>query len=134
MTAATPRRNLVAIFRAAPLSGGIALCLLTVIVARGIRYRVVEPDTMGAACADGGPAWCPFRTGLIVLTEWRAFAWLALAAAALALVAAIAGSGTGVRTFAAIALVTGGFGMVLYNATLAVPAVVLALICLAWRR
>ena len=127
MTAATPRRNLVAIFRAAPLSGGIALCLLTVIVARGIRYRVVEPDTMGAACADGGPAWCPF-------TEWRAFAWLALAAAALALVAAIAGSGTGVRTFAAIALVTGGFGMVLYNATLAVPAVVLALICLAWRR
>ena len=115
MTAATPRRNLVAIFRAAPLSGGIALCLLTVIVARGIRYRVVEPDTMGAACADGGPAWCPFRTGLIVLTEWRAFAWLALAAAA-------------------IALVTGGFGMVLYNATLAVPAVVLALICLAWRR
>lgn len=134
MTARTPRRNLAALFRAAPLAGGILLCVLTVVVARVIRYRVVEPDTMGAACADGGPAWCPLRTGLIVLTEWRAFAWLALLAALLALGSAIAGAGAATRLFAAAALVTGGFGMVLYNATLAAPAVVLALICLAWRR
>lgn len=134
MTARTPRRTLTALLRAAPLSGGILLCVLTVVAARVIRYRVVEPDTMGAICADGGPAWCPLRTGLIVLTEWHAFAWLALVAALLALISAIAGAGTGTRLFAAVALVTGGFGMVLYNTTLAVPAVVLALICLAWRR
>jgi hypothetical protein len=33
-----------------------------------------------------------------------------------------------------VALGAGGFGMVLYNATLAVPAALLAVICLAWRR
>lgn len=114
--------------------GGVVLCALAFAVARFVRYRIVEPEAMGAACETDGPAWCPWRTGLVQFTEASGFGWLALAAAAAALAATIAGKSATARTAAFLALAAGGFGMVLYNATPSAPAVILALVCLAWRR
>lgn len=134
MTVLRPFRGLAALAGDAAPLGGVVLCAACFALARLVRYRLIEPEAMGAACEDGGPAWCPLRTGLIVFTEWRGFAWLALAAAALALISALAQATIATRVAAAIALAAGGVGMVLYNATLSVPAVVLALLCLALRR
>jgi hypothetical protein len=118
---------------AAPLVGA-ALCAVSFAAARVLRYRLIEPDAIGALCEDGGPAWCPLRTGLVIFTEWHGFAWLALAAAVLAFGAVTARRIRLARVAGFVALGAGGFGMVLYNATLAVPAALLAVICLAWRR
>jgi hypothetical protein len=128
------RRGLAALTGDAAALGGILLCAASIALAQLLRHQVIEPDTVGAACAQDGPFWCPLRTGLIMVTEKGGFGWLAIAGALLALAALIAGRTPATRVCAAVALAAGGFGMVLYNATIAAPAVVLAVICLTWRR
>ena len=110
--------------------GGALLCAACALVAYGIRYAFVEPETMGAACERTHPWWCPIRTGFIIFTEWRGFGWLALALAAGAVAAVLARRTPRARRYATAALIAGGFGMILYNAALSIPAVVIAGLCL----
>lgn len=110
--------------------GGALLCVASALAGYGIRYTFVEPEAMGAACERANPWWCPIRTGFIVFTRWDGFGWLAVALAAAAVAALLLRRLAPSRRFAAAALVAGGFGMILYNATLSVPAAVIAGLCL----
>jgi hypothetical protein len=117
-------------FHAARPVGGVLLAVVAAVVATGVRYRFIEPEALGAACEGGGPWWCAPRTLLIVATELGAFGMLALAAAVAALLI-----GTRRHAYSAhAALLVGGAGLILYNATFSGIAVVLALLTLAFRR
>ena len=86
---------------------------------------------MGEACRAAGPWCCPLRTGLIVATEWNGFGWSALLLAALA---PIAGRRPAGRLMACLAMVAGGCGLIVYNATFSAVALVLAGLYLALTR
>lgn len=125
-------RDAEAVRGTAPLAG-LLLCAAAYLVGYAVRYRLVEPEAMGAACERGDPWWCGPRTGFIMFTEWNGFGWVALALVALAVAAAVAGRPAAMRILALASLAVGGFGLILYNATMAAAAVVVALLCLARR-
>jgi len=118
---------------AGPLAG-LLLCAAAYIVGYAVRYRLVEPEAMGAACERGDPWWCGLRTSFIMFTQWNGFGWAALALVVLAVLAAAAGRPAAMRALALASLLIGGFGLILYNATMAAAAVVVALLCLARRQ
>lgn len=94
-----------------------------------LRYQLIEPAEIGAFCdGGGGPLWCTARLYLIVATEWGLIGWAAFACGALSLLFASRTEGPPKGVFAA--LVLGGAGLILYNATPAAFGVVLALIAL----
>lgn len=124
------RRGLAALGGKARALGGVLLCALCAVAGYAIRYGFVEPEALGAACERTAPWWCPIRTGFIMFTEWRGFGWLAAALAAAALAGLLADRPALTRRCAAAALVAGGLGMILYNAGLAIPAAVIAALCL----
>lgn len=111
---------------------GAALAFATAIIAYAVRYGFVEPERLGVACEKAGPWWCGPRTAFIVFTEWNGFGWASLALAALSLVW-MARRRDPAR-LALVALVIGGAGLVLYNATLSTVAVVAAVLLLAQPR
>lgn len=113
--------------RAWPL-GGVLLATAAALVGFLLRYRFIEPEALGAACADAGPWWCAPRTALIVATEYNLFGWLSLACAIYAIVYRPHGAPA-----AHAALLIGGAGLILYNATVSAVAVVLTVLCLAYR-
>jgi hypothetical protein len=127
---AHPKGGIAALAGEARALGGALLCVACALAAYGIRYAFVEPEAMGAACERTQPWWCPIRTSFIVFTKWDGFGWLALALAAGAVAALLARRLPLSRSCAAAALAVGGFGMILYNATLSVPAAVIAGLCL----
>jgi len=110
--------------------GGLLACAASFGAGFLVRYQFVEPEAMGAACERGNPWWCPLRTGFIMFTEWNGFGWLALALAVAAIVTLATGKRGGARWIAFLGLIVAGFGMILYNNTMSVPAAILALICL----
>ena len=114
--------------------GGALLCIACAVVAYGIRYAFVEPEAIGAACERTHPWWCPIRTSFIVFTKWDGFGWLAVVLAAAAVAALLVRRMPPSRRFAVATLAVGGFGMVLYNATLSIPAAVIAGLCLVRAR
>lgn len=126
----SPKGGIAALWREAQALGGMLLCAGCALAAYVIRYRFVEPEAMGAACEQSELWWCPLRTGFIMVTEWGGFGWLAFALTALAVAALVARRTRATRRLAVSALIVGGFGMVLYNATLSVAAVVVAGLCL----
>ncbi len=110
--------------------GGVCLSVFAAVLAIWVRYDFIEPEKLGAACADGAFWWCAPRTALIVATELGLFGIVALAAVALGGLPSIR-----LHLFAThLALFVGGAGLVLYNATFSTIAVVLAVVLLAYRR
>ena len=94
-----------------------------------LRYAWVEPEAIGALCKSADAVWwCPLRTAMIVTTEWNGLGYTAVALALLSLFAGRSGA----VWLATVAMAIGGAGMVLYNATEAGPALILALLRLAW--
>jgi hypothetical protein len=90
-----------------------------------IRYVWVESTQVGLACDGGLPTWgCAMRRVVIQLYQHAAFGWLALGAAALNLVRPS-------LVLFTIALVAAGFGIVLYNVSLAGVAVALMILSFA---
>ena len=124
------RGGIAALWGEARALGGALLCIAAAAIAYGIRYGFVEPEAMGAACERTHPWWCPIRTGFIMFTQWRGFGWLALALVAAALIALLADRRAACRRIAVAALIAGGAGLILYNASLSAVAVVLAMLCL----
>tara|TARA_R110000772_G_scaffold232195_1_gene343413 strand:+ start:4825 stop:5235 length:411 start_codon:yes stop_codon:yes gene_type:complete len=117
-------------FKAARPLGGLILAVAAALLGLGLRYGFIEPEQIGAACEQAGPWWCVLRRGLMFAVGWNALGLAALACALLSFLPdprrhAMAAHG---------ALALGGAGLVLYNATAASAAVVLALVTLALRR
>ena len=81
--------------------------------ALGLRYGVVEPESVASTClADGAPGWCWIRAALVVGFSRNLFALSSLAAGVLA-------TATRARWLAVIAIVTGVLGSILYRFELA---------------
>ena len=98
-----------------------------------LRYGVIQPEDMGIACGQAdAPGWCTPRQWLILCQHYRVWGWVAVAAGAaglfLTLPPALA------RAIIAVACVFSGLALILYNATLGAPALVLTLLALLRRR
>jgi hypothetical protein len=103
----------------------IAAGVVSVGSALYLRYFAVELSSVGLACQAGAATWlCFVRKIAIAFFTNDAFGWVALAAAILNLIRpSIA--------LATLALVAGGFGIVLYNVSLSALAVSLLILSLA---
>ncbi|MBB1519255.1 hypothetical protein [Aquipseudomonas guryensis] len=89
----------------------------------GVRFALMEDSQWVGLCVDEATRWeCQARAGLGWLIHFRVIAWSALVVALLAFVIP-ARSG---RVLAVLALLLGLPALVLYSASLAVFAVVLA--------
>lgn len=101
-------------------AGGFALALW-------LRYGVIQSEAIGIACGQAdAPGWCTPRQWLISAQHYRVWGWGALIAALLGLLA-------GWRGATAIGLAFAALALVLYNATLGAPALVIALLALLRR-
>ena len=118
---------------------GIAAAAFAYACGYALRYGLVEPEKLGAACERAKPWWCAPRTAFIVFTEWNGFGWLSVALAALAVALLVsagrgrAAAGPRVHGLATAAMISGGAGLVLYNTTFAAAAVIVALLVLCGR-
>lgn len=119
------------LFTTARPLGGVLLSATAALLAAWLRWSFIEPEKIGTACAAAdAPWWCVFRQALMLATAYNLFGILPLAAA----VGAIFSSGRQHLWAGHVALALGGVGLVLYNASLAAVAVVLAVLALAYRR
>ncbi len=92
-----------------------------------LRYGVIQPQEIGIACGQlDAPAWCGPRQWLISAQHYRVWGWVGLAGA-------LAGLFLGGRLPVAIGLLFAALALVLYNATLGAPAMVIALLALLRR-
>ena len=90
-----------------------------------LRYQVIEQSAVGIACESNGLNWlCANRRTAIALFTPQAFGIVALGAAGLNLLRPSV-------VFWAIALLSGGAGIVLYNTALSALAVALLILSLA---
>lgn len=100
--------------------GGLALWL---VIAYGLRYGLMEDVQWVGICADDAQAWqCVVRSNLGLLIHFGVFGWGAL----LASVAGFFVPGVAGRVLAGAGLLLGLLALVLYTASLAVFAVVIA--------
>jgi hypothetical protein len=101
------------------------LALAAIGYALYLRYRVIEQPVVGIACETGARNWlCASRKAAIALFTPSVFGFVATGAALLHLVRPA-------FLLCAIALIAGGFGLVLYNAALSALAVAILLLSLA---
>ena len=103
----------------------ILLLLLSLWLAAcyGLRFAFMEDGRWVGICSESADRWeCQLRAGLGLLIHWRVLAWTALAGALLAF---ITPTRLG-RALAVLALLFALPALVLYSASLAVFAVVLA--------
>ena len=115
--------------RRRPALTAVVLAVAFAGIGYGLRYSWVEPEAIGNMCKSAQAVWwCPLRTGLIVATEWKGVGYLSVAFALLSLAPPYRRA----IIFAFIAMAIGGAGLVLYNATVAGPGLLLALLRLAW--
>ena len=90
-----------------------------------MRYVVIENSAVGIACESGGATWlCANRRTAIALFTPQVFGLVALGAAALNLLRPSV-------VFWALALLSGGAGIVLYNTALSALAATLLILSLA---
>lgn len=90
-----------------------------------LRYTVIEQSSVSLACQAGLPTWmCLTRKIFLALFQNGVFGIAALAAAALNLIRPS-------MILVAIALVAGGFGIVLYNVEMSALAMGLLILSLA---
>jgi hypothetical protein len=107
-----------------------AACLAAIAVAAlsygfYLRYALIENATVGIACEGSGANWlCANRRTAIALFTPQAFGLVAFAAALLNLLRPSV-------VFWALALLSGGAGIVLYNTALSALAAALLILSLA---
>ncbi len=96
-----------------------------------LRYGVIQPTEIGIACGrTDAPGWCGPRQWLISAQHYRIWGWVGLAGGLFGLFAADRWGG---RWMTAIALVFSAMALVLYNATLGAPAMIVTLLALLRR-
>jgi hypothetical protein len=102
-----------------------AVALVSIGYALYLRHQVIEQSAVGIACETGSKTWlCTSRNAAIFLFTPSVFGWVAIGAALLNLVRPSV-------LLCAVALVAGGFGIVLYNVALSALAVALLILSLA---
>lgn len=89
-----------------------------------LRHQVIEQSTVGIACETARTWICSSRRAAIALFMPSVFGWAAIGAALLNLVRPS-------FVLCAIAVLAGGFGIVLYNVALSSLAVALLILSLA---
>lgn len=98
-----------------------------------LRYGVIQPEEIGIACGQAdAPGWCTPRQWLILGQHYRVWGWMALVAGAAGLFLTLPAALT--RAVIAVACVFSGLALILYNATLGAPALVVTLLALLRRR
>jgi hypothetical protein len=108
-------------------AGWTLLLLLGFALAFWLRYGVIQPTEMGIACGQAdAPGWCAPRQWLISAQHYRIWGWVGL-------VGGLIGLFAGGRWIIAIALVFSAMALVLYNATLGAPAMIVTLLALLRR-
>ncbi|MFK8328890.1 hypothetical protein M2D63_002555 [Pseudomonas sp. BJa5] len=109
--------------RRLPLIALLLFLPLWLAASYGVRYELMEDAQWVGVCAEQAQLWqCQARSVMGLLIHFRVIAWTALA---LALLALLLPARAGWRT-AVLALVCGIPALVLYSASIAVFAVVLA--------
>lgn len=89
----------------------------------GVRFALMEDGQWVGLCVEQAARWeCQARAGLGYLIHFRVIAWTSLVLALLAFVV----KGRGGRVLAGLAMFSGIPALVLYSASLAVFALVLA--------
>jgi hypothetical protein len=102
-----------------------AMTLISVGYALYLRHQVIEQSTIAIACDSGPKTWlCNSRSAAISLFTPFVFGGVAIGAAILNLVRPS-------FLLGAVALVAGGFGIVLYNVALSALAIALLILSLA---
>ena len=107
----------------------VIVAALAACIGAAIRYQFYEPDTFGAICYAENPWWCIFRTSIAVASKNYGLGWTATVLTAIAAWRIYTGKPANALLW--IAIVLGGCGMILYDATVSTPAVLLATILLA---
>jgi len=110
--------------RSMPLLSAIAIIATATAIALTIRFYIVEPEAIAQACAANSAGWrCAIRIGAVYGFLHNVFGWSALLTGAFATVVRW-------RWLAAIAMVAGVAGAVLYNFELSGAGLLLG--ALAW--
>jgi hypothetical protein len=90
-----------------------------------LRFLLIEPHEIGHLCLQtDAPWWCAARGGIATAFRSQAFGWASLAAGLWAWWRRDA-------RWAAVAMLVGAAGLMLYNTNLAAPGVLLGVIVLA---
>lgn len=101
-------------------------------LATWLRYGVIQPQEIGILCGQADPpGWCTPRQWLLLVQHYFAWGWIALGSAAIGLLIPLPRP-LGALAIA-IAVLFSAFALMLYNATLGAPALVLALLALLRR-
>jgi hypothetical protein len=91
-------------------------------IGAAVRFLLIEPAELGWACqVTAPPAWCVWRSGLIVTLQWGALGGIAFMTALIA----VLGGG---RRVCLAAACTGAAALFLYGAGAGAAALVLALL------
>jgi hypothetical protein len=116
------------LFRTNPAVLAVIVAALAACAGAAIRYQFYEPDIFGAICYAEKPWWCVFRSFIAVASKNSGFGWTATLLVAIAGWRIYAGKSANALLWAA--LIIGGCGMILYDATVSTPAVLVATILL----
>ena len=112
-------------------AGWIGVLAFGFALAFWLRYGVIQPQDIGIACGQAeAPGWCGPRQWLISAQHYRIWGWVGLVGGVIGL---FAGNLWGGRAVIAIALLFSAMALVLYNATLGAPAMILSLLALLRR-
>lgn len=114
--------------RNAPLTGLIIAFTAAVAASAALRYGLMESDALHNLCAAANGDWrCAARRHAPQLFIDQRIGWLALSAGALAMA-------TRIPVLAAVAVVSGGAGLILYSADYAAAGLLFGLIALTSSR
>lgn len=103
----------------------LAVAVGVMVLAVLVRFQLIEPQAIGAACsAPGAPWWCLPREALVLPFHFGVPGVIALALAVVGFFL----EGPWARRLAWIAMPVAAAGLILYNATWSAPAIVLALL------
>jgi hypothetical protein len=103
----------------------VALTIISIGYALYLRHQAIEQSAVAIVCETGPKAWlCRSRSVAIALFTPSVFGWVAIGAALLNLVRPS-------FLLCAVILISGGFGIVLYNVALSALAVALLILSLA---
>lgn len=118
----TTRRALI---WAALLAVGFAL-------ATWLRYGLIQPEEIGILCGQAeAPGWCTPRQWLLMVQHYYIWGWVALASAAVGLLFTLPRPVGPIVI--AIAAIFSAMALLLYNASLGAPALVVTLLALLRR-
>jgi hypothetical protein len=110
----------------------VVILALGFAIATWLRYGLIQPQDIGILCGQAdAPGWCTPRQWLVVVQHHFIWGWIALVSAAIGLLIPLPRPLGAVVI--AVAILFSALALMLYNATLGAPALVLTLLALLRR-